>query len=92
MAASTRGCTKREGFGRGLWLLVVDPVEAFGTVAVTAMVVFYALESRNARYVLLFAGACAASGTYAAIIGAWPFAVVESIWAVVAVRRWRSGA
>lgn len=70
---------------------MLDPVEAFGTVAVTAMVVFYALESRNARYVLLFAGACAASGTYAAIIGAWPFAVVESIWALVAVRRWRKG-
>jgi hypothetical protein len=69
-------------------LLVVDWVEAFGTISVTAMVVFYALETRGSHYVLLFACACAASGTYAALIGAWPFAGVESIWAVVAARRW----
>ena len=69
---------------------MMDGVELFGAVAVTAMVVFYALESRSSRYVLLFACACATSGIYAALIGAWPFAVVESIWAVVAVRRWRS--
>ena len=67
----------------------MDAVEAFGAVAVTAMVIFYALESRGPHFVLLFAAACAASSTYAALIAAWPFAAVEAVWALVALRRWR---
>ena len=69
----------------------MDAVAVFGTVAVAAMVLFYALESRGPHFVLFFAGACAASGTYAALIGAWPFAAVEAVWALVALRRWRDG-
>ena len=67
----------------------MDAVEVFGTAAVAAMVVFYALESRGPHFLLLFAGACAASSGYAALIAAWPFAAVEALWALVAVRRWR---
>ena len=63
-------------------------VEAFGASAVAAMVVCYALEARGPHFVLLFAAACAASSIYAALIAAWPFAVVEMVWAGVAVRRW----
>ena len=40
-------------------------------------------------FVLLFAGACLASGVYGVAAGAWPFGVVESVWAVVALLRWR---
>lgn len=68
----------------------MDAVEIFGAVAVAAMTVFYALDSRGPQYVLLFAGACAASSTYAVLIGAWPFAVVEAVWTLVAVGRWRN--
>ena len=50
---------------------------------------FYALESRGPHFVLLFAGACLASGVYAVLIAAWPFAAVETVWSLVAVRRWR---
>lgn len=64
-------------------------VEVFGTVAVSLMVVFYALEERAPVFVLCFALACLLSAAYAAAIGAWPFAAVESIWACVAARRWR---
>ncbi len=64
-------------------------VELFGSIAVSAMMVFYALESRSPHFVLLFAGACAASSTYAVLIAAWPFAAVEAVWSLVAVRRWR---
>ena len=41
----------------------MDVVELFGSVAVVAMVVTYALEARGSHFVLLFAGACAASSS-----------------------------
>jgi len=63
-------------------------VTLFGLVAVTAMVVTYALEARSHWYVLAFAVACAAAGVYATLIRSWPFAAVEGIWCVIALRRW----
>jgi hypothetical protein len=54
------------------------------------MLVFYALEDRNPWYILGFAGACVLGSAYGFLQGAWPFGVVEAIWAAVAVRRWRS--
>jgi hypothetical protein len=64
----------------------------FGIVAVTLMLVFYALECRNRWYVLAFAGACALGSAYGFLQGAWPFGVVEAVWSIVAVRRWWLGA
>ena len=66
----------------------MDLLTIFGAVAVTAMLVFYALESRSAAIVLAFAGACLASSAYGFLQGAWPFGVVELIWSGVALRRW----
>ena len=63
--------------------------EVFGFASVSAMALFYALESRSSRYVLAFAGSCLSAATYAALIGSWPFAVVESLWSVIACVRWR---
>ena len=60
----------------------------FGLFAVTAMLITYALESRSRSYVLAFAGACLLGSAYGFLQGAWPFGVVEVIWAVVALRRW----
>ena len=67
----------------------MDLLTAFGLLAVTLMLVFYALEDRHPRYVLGFAFACALGSAYGFLQGAWPFGVVEAIWAGVAVRRWR---
>lgn len=67
----------------------MDPLTIFGLFAVTAMLVFYALEDRSAWYILGFAGACALGSAYGFLQGAWPFGIVEAIWAAVAVRRWR---
>jgi len=64
-------------------------VTLFGVVAVTAMVVTYALEARSHWYVLAFAVACAAASAYAILIRSWPFAAVEGIWCVIALQRWR---
>jgi hypothetical protein len=67
----------------------MDALTAFGLFAVTAMLVCYALEDRSPRFILAFAGACALGSVYGFLQGAWPFGVVEAIWAAVAVRRWR---
>ena len=61
----------------------------FGAMAVTSMLLFYALESRAAGFVLAFAAACLASSAYGFLQGAWPFGVVEAVRAVVAVHSWR---
>jgi hypothetical protein len=67
----------------------MDALTAFGLVAVTAMLVCYAAEDRSPWFVLGFAVACALGSIYGFLQGAWPFGVVEAIWAVVALRRWR---
>ena len=66
----------------------MDSLTLFGLFAVTAMLLFYALEDRSSWYVLAFAGACALA--YGFLQGAWPFGVVEAIWAAVAIHRWRN--
>jgi hypothetical protein len=66
----------------------VNPLTAFGLLAVTAMLVFYALEKRSPWFVLAFAGACALGSVYGFLQGAWPFGLVEAVWSLVAVRRW----
>jgi hypothetical protein len=67
----------------------MDPLTLFGLVAVTAMLVFYALEDRSPWCVLAFAGACALGSVYGFLQGAWPFGLVEAVWSAIAVRRWR---
>jgi hypothetical protein len=67
----------------------MDTLTIFGAAAVSAMLIFYALEHRAPAFVLAFAVACAASSAYGFLQGAWPFGVVEAIWTVVAFRRWR---
>ena len=63
---------------------------AFGLFAVTAMLVFYALEKRSPWFIFAFAVACALASVYGFLQeGAWPFGAVEAVWSVVALRRWR---
>ena len=66
----------------------MDALTLFGLFAVTAMLVFYALEERGHIYVLGFAAACALGSIYGFLQGAWPFGLVEAIWAGVALHRW----
>lgn len=69
---------------------VVDLLTLFGLFAVTMMLVCYALEHRSHWFVLAFAAACGLGSAYGFLQGAWPFGVVEAIWALVALRRWRA--
>ena len=67
----------------------MDSLTLFGLLAVSAMLLFYALEGRSPWYILAFAGACALASLYGFLQGAWPFGVVEAIWSGVAMHRWR---
>ena len=67
----------------------MNALSAFGLFAVTAMLVCYALEQRSTWFILAFAGSCGLGSVYGFLQGAWPFGVVEAIWALVALLRWR---
>jgi hypothetical protein len=69
-------------------LMAMDGLTLFGLFAVTAMLVCYALEDRNRLFILGFAGACVLGSIYGFLQGAWPFGLVEAVWAGVALRRW----
>ena len=63
-------------------------VTLYGVAALTFMMIMYTLEARGRRYVLGFAAGCILSSGYGFLAGAWPFGVVEAIWAAIAVRRY----
>ena len=67
----------------------MDRLTLFGLFAVSAMLVTYALEKRSPWYILGFAVSCLMGSAYGFLQGAWPFGLVESIWAIVAVVRWK---
>jgi hypothetical protein len=69
----------------------MDALTVFGLFAVTAMLVTYALEKRSPWFILAFAGACILGSVYGFLQGAWPFGIIEAIWACVAFRRWYTG-
>jgi len=66
----------------------VSRLTVFGLFAVTAMLVCYAFEKRSRWLILAFSGSCVLGSVYGFLQGAWPFGIVEGIWAVVALRRW----
>ncbi len=60
----------------------------FGATIVTLMMIFYALESRSRWFTFAFAISCLGSAAYGWLAGTWPFGIVETIWAIVAFRKW----
>jgi len=63
-------------------------ITVFGVIALTFMMVMYALERRHPGFVLAFAVGCFLSSAYGFLSGAWPFGAVELVWTVVAARRY----
>ena len=53
------------------------------------MMVMYALEKRGRRYIMAFAGGCLLASAYGFLAGTWPFGVVELIWSIIAIVRWK---
>jgi hypothetical protein len=63
---------------------------AYGVAALTFMMLMYALERRGPGFVAAFACGCALASSYGFLAGTWPFGVVEAIWTVIAIRRYRA--
>jgi hypothetical protein len=61
----------------------------FGACAVTFMMLMYAFERRGRAFILAFACGCALSSVYGFLAGTWPFGVVEAIWSLIALQRFR---
>ena len=87
--ARSAGCAQSIGTGTSSGADDWMPLTLFGLFAVTAMLAFYAVEHRSPWFILAFAGACLLASLYGFLSGAWPFGVVEAIWALVALRRWQ---
>lgn len=67
----------------------IDGLTLFGLIAVAAMIVCYALEGKSRWFVLAFALSCVLGSIYGFLQGAWPFGLLEAVWAVVAAKRWQ---
>jgi hypothetical protein len=65
-------------------------VTIYGVIAVSFMMTMYALEHRHRRFILGFGAGCLLSSLYGFLSGAWPFGVVEAIWTIIAIRRFRA--
>ena len=71
-------------------MLVMTPLNAYGVIALTFMMLMYALERRSRYFTLAFAGGCLLSSAYGFLAGAWPFGVVEVVWCGIALAQfWR---
>jgi hypothetical protein len=68
----------------------VAPITVYGVVALTFMMLMYALERRGRLFILAFALGCLLSSLYGFLSGAWPFGVVEAIWCGIALQRFRT--
>jgi presenilin-like A22 family membrane protease len=66
-----------------------DALTLFGVVAVSVMVICYALESRSHWFTLGMAACCIAAAVYGFLAGTWPFGVLEAVWASIAIYKWR---
>lgn len=60
----------------------------FGVVAVSIMVVCYALEGKSHWYTLGMSACCVAASVYGFLAGTWPFGILEGVWAVIALYKW----
>ena len=61
----------------------------FGLISVSLMLLFYALEGRSHWFTLCFSFSCALGSIYGFLQGAWPFGLVEGVWALVALGKWQ---
>jgi hypothetical protein len=59
----------------------------FGSIAVSIMFLSYWFEHRSRWYILIFAGASAATSVYSGLAEVYPIMVIEGLWSLVALQR-----
>jgi hypothetical protein len=65
----------------------VNAVTYYGGIALSFIVLTYALDQRGRRFILPFALACALASAYGFAKGDWTFGVVEGFFCLIALRR-----
>lgn len=70
--------------------MIVTLLTLYGSSVLTAMMIFYILESKSYKYTLLFAIACLFSSSYGFLSGVYPFGVIEFVWGIFAFNRFRN--
>lgn len=70
----------------------MDSLTLFGLVAVGFTLLCYILDPRSPWWTFGFAVGCLLSSIYGFLQGAWPFGIVELVWAATATWRWRQRA
>jgi hypothetical protein len=65
----------------------MNAVTFYGGIALSFIVLTYALDSRGRRFILPFALACALASAYGFARGAWTFGVIEALICLIALRR-----
>ena len=63
-------------------------VELYGFACMITMFLAYLLDKRARAWGLVFALGCFGACAYAVMIGSIPFAGVEGLWGIVALKRW----
>lgn len=63
----------------------MDHLTIFGLLALISTVIFDTLEKRNRWFILCFALGCVGAAYYGFASGAWPFGIVEGLWATIKV-------
>ena len=53
------------------------------------MMAMYALERISRFFTIAFSGGCLLSSVYRFLAGTWPFGVIEAVWCVIALQRFR---
>lgn len=66
----------------------MDSLTIFGLLAVSSMLLCDTFERRHHIFTLLFGFACLLGSTYGFLQGAWPFGVLEGLWAVIKFVQW----
>jgi hypothetical protein len=66
----------------------LDGLTLFGLLSLSAMLVFYALEASQSLVRACNGGGVHRPSVYGFLQGAWPFGVLELIWAGIASKRW----
>ena len=67
-----------------------DALALFGVVAVSIMVLCYALENRSHWFTFGLSSCCVAAAVYGFMAGTWLFGVLEGAWAGIAFFKWRA--
>ncbi len=67
---------------------IFSPLNIYGSIVVTAMMIFYAAESKSVAFTFYFGLMCIGTSAYGFMAGTWPFGIIEAVWAVIAFRKY----